>query len=99
TLTYASAVWDRHHAATPAGGGSSSSSGGGQCRDSYGWMGRRGIVGLARLGAAMLVSGGTHALWYSFISYAYHLIVWKEYLRDGLAVWVVGDSAMCTKLY
>ncbi|KAJ2495429.1 Leucyl-tRNA synthetase, mitochondrial, partial [Coemansia sp. RSA 2052] len=42
----------------------------------------------------MLVSGGTHVVWYSFISYAYHMVVWKEYLREGLAVWVVGNSAM-----
>ncbi|KAJ2709147.1 hypothetical protein H4R19_004400 [Coemansia spiralis] len=58
-----------------------------------------GELGLVRLGAAMLVSGSTHALWYSFISYAYHLVIWKDYLRDGLAIWVVGDSAMCTKLH
>ncbi|KAJ1731067.1 hypothetical protein LPJ61_002710 [Coemansia biformis] len=63
------------------------------------WADERGTVGLLRLGTAMLVSGGTHALWYSFISYAYHLVVWKDYLREGLAVWVIGDSAMCTKLY
>ncbi|KAJ2623366.1 hypothetical protein GGI25_002591 [Coemansia spiralis] len=55
-------------------------------------------IGGRRLVAAMLVSGGTHVLWYSFISYAYHAVVWKEYLREGLAIWVVGNGTMCTKL-
>ncbi|KAJ2525985.1 60S ribosomal protein L3, partial [Coemansia sp. RSA 1937] len=55
----------------------------------------RSQIGVLRLIAAMLASGGTHAIWYSFISYAYHMVVWKEYLREGLAVWVVDDSSHC----
>ncbi|KAJ2357937.1 hypothetical protein GGF43_001156 [Coemansia sp. RSA 2618] len=63
------------------------------------WADERSRIGVFRLAAAMLASGGTHALWYSFISYAYHMVVWKDYLREGLAVWVVDDSVMCTKLH
>ncbi|KAJ2747996.1 hypothetical protein GGI20_000083 [Coemansia sp. BCRC 34301] len=62
------------------------------------WAAERSMIGWPRMLATMLVSGGTHVVWYSFISYAYHMVVWKEYLREGLAVWVVGNSAMCTKL-
>ncbi|KAJ1666914.1 hypothetical protein IW140_003333 [Coemansia sp. RSA 1813] len=56
-------------------------------------------ISRGRLIATMLVSGGTHVLWYSFISYAYQLVVWKEYLREGFATWIVGDVTMCTKLH
>ncbi|KAJ2382440.1 hypothetical protein H4S02_005748 [Coemansia sp. RSA 2611] len=62
------------------------------------WAAERSMIGWPRMLATMLASGGTHVVWYSFISYAYHMVVWKEYLREGLAVWVVGNSAMCTKL-
>ncbi|KAJ1858935.1 hypothetical protein GGH12_001095 [Coemansia sp. RSA 1822] len=63
------------------------------------WADERSRIGVLRLLAAMIASGGTHAMWYSFISYAYHMVVWKDYLREGLAVWVVDDSVMCTKLH
>ncbi|KAJ1831621.1 hypothetical protein IWW55_005426 [Coemansia sp. RSA 2706] len=63
------------------------------------WAAERDQVGIFRLAMVMLVSGTTHVLWYSFISYAYHLVVWKDYLREGLALWVVDDSVMCTKLH
>ncbi|KAJ2549292.1 hypothetical protein EV175_004502 [Coemansia sp. RSA 1933] len=56
-------------------------------------------IGRARLIATMLVSGGSHVLWYSFISYAYDLVVWKVYLREGFATWIVGDVTVCTKLH
>ncbi|KAJ1965503.1 hypothetical protein GGI12_000725 [Dipsacomyces acuminosporus] len=62
------------------------------------WVGERRMIGWARMAATMLISGGTHVLWYSFVSYAYHMIVWKTYLREGLAIWVVSGGAMCTKL-
>ncbi|KAJ2033794.1 hypothetical protein H4S03_005420 [Coemansia sp. S3946] len=68
------------------------------CRIVSMWAAERAMIGWPRMLATMMVSGGTHVVWYSFISYAYHMIVWKEYLREGLAVWVVGNSAMCTKL-
>ncbi|KAJ2783462.1 hypothetical protein H4R18_001671 [Coemansia javaensis] len=87
---YAPACWYLYR-----GAGLAESGARGLLRD---WTDERGMVGLLRLGAAMLVSGGTHAMWYSFISYAYHMVVWRERLRDGLAVWVVGDRAMCTRL-
>ncbi|KAJ1783831.1 hypothetical protein LPJ59_006486 [Coemansia sp. RSA 2399] len=56
-------------------------------------------ISRSRLIATMLVSGGTHVLWYSFISYAYELVVWKVYLREGFATWIVGDVTVCTKLH
>ncbi|KAJ1723761.1 Transcription factor spt8 [Coemansia erecta] len=58
----------------------------------------RGMIGWLRILATMVIAGGFHVAWYSFISYAYHMIVWKQYLRDGLAVWVTQEGAMCTKL-
>ncbi|KAJ1850884.1 hypothetical protein LPJ73_003243 [Coemansia sp. RSA 2703] len=58
----------------------------------------RSMIGWLRMLATMAISGGIHVAWYSFISYAYHMIVWKQYLRDGLAVWVTQEGAMCTKL-
>ncbi|KAJ2162634.1 hypothetical protein GGF46_000507 [Coemansia sp. RSA 552] len=63
------------------------------------WIDERSSVGLLRLAATMLVSGTTHALWYSFISYAYHMVMWRVYMREGVVVWVIGDSAMCTRLH
>ncbi|KAJ2846396.1 Leucyl-tRNA synthetase, mitochondrial, partial [Coemansia erecta] len=58
------------------------------------WAAERPMIPWLRLLTTMLVSGGIHVVWYSFISYAYHMIVWKQYLRDGLVVWVVQDGAM-----
>ncbi|KAJ2617596.1 hypothetical protein H4S08_000237 [Coemansia sp. RSA 1365] len=63
------------------------------------WLDDREEISILRLIATMMVSGGIHALWYSFISYAYHMVMWREYMREGLAVWAVGDSVMCTKLH
>ncbi|KAJ2007136.1 hypothetical protein GGI04_000044 [Coemansia thaxteri] len=62
------------------------------------WAAERTMITWPRMVVTMLASGGTHVGWYSFISYAYHMVVWKEYLREGLAVWVIGNNAMCTKL-
>ncbi|KAJ1955540.1 hypothetical protein EC988_001824 [Linderina pennispora] len=62
------------------------------------WAAEREIPTVQLL-AAMAMAGGLHVVWYSFISYAYHMVVWKDYLREGLAVWVVSDGAMCTKLF
>ncbi|KAI8324650.1 hypothetical protein GQ54DRAFT_54557 [Martensiomyces pterosporus] len=56
------------------------------------WVGERHMIGWAGMVGTMLVAGGTHILWYSFISYAYHMIMWKEYLREGLAIWVVSAA-------
>ncbi|KAJ2520618.1 hypothetical protein H4217_001923 [Coemansia sp. RSA 1939] len=56
-------------------------------------------IGRARLLVTMAVSGATHVLWYSFISYAYQVVVWKDYMREGVVIWVVGDVTVCTKLH
>ncbi|KAI7829097.1 hypothetical protein BX661DRAFT_181372 [Kickxella alabastrina] len=62
------------------------------------WAAERSMIAWRKVLGAMILGGGSHVLWYSFISYAYHMVVWRVYLREGLAVWVVRGRAMCTKL-
>lgn len=49
--------------------------------------------------AAVVMAGATHIAWYSLISYAYHMVVWQEHMRDGVAIWVVRHGTVCAKLY
>ncbi|KAJ1969221.1 hypothetical protein IWQ62_000766 [Dispira parvispora] len=53
------------------------------------------VVYMALVG---VVAGISHITWYSFLSFSYHSVYWKTYLREGIVVWICGPQTVASKL-
>ncbi|KAJ1655454.1 hypothetical protein IWQ61_004806 [Dispira simplex] len=53
------------------------------------------VVYMALVGMA---AGISHITWYSFLSFSYHSVYWKTYLREGIVVWLCGPQTVASKL-
>ncbi|KAJ1985203.1 hypothetical protein H4R34_000162 [Dimargaris verticillata] len=44
------------------------------------------------------LAGVSHWMWYSFLSFSYRSILWKTYLREGVAIWRSGAQTVVSRL-